>query len=241
MATSVEPVAVERVPDGATWPSIIPDGAHDVGARLRPGPGRPRRSARAWRRCRRGRSAVSRPQWPWSVYSSRQRSAMSTTSIAVVVAQVAQGHLHDAVGVGRAGAAGVLVLGHAEEDHAGDAQVDQLGHLLDAASPACAARRPAATGWAAASSMPSRTNSGATRSSTPSRVSATRRRSAGVRRRRRSRVWGNVTPKSYEPTGPDPASAYEMVVSRPRGTPKRAGWPRASQAVWRRRRRAPVA
>ena len=42
------------------------------------------------------------------------------------------------------------------------------------------------------SSMPSRTNSGATRSSTPSRVSATSRRRAGVRRSRRSRRWGKA-------------------------------------------------
>ena len=55
---------------------------------------------------------------------------MSTMLVADVVAQVAQGHLHDAVGVPRPGALGVLGGGHAEEDHAGDAEGGQLGDLL---------------------------------------------------------------------------------------------------------------
>ncbi len=59
-------------------------------------------------------------------------------------------------------------------------------------------------------SMPSRTNSGATRSSTPSRVSATRRRSAGVRRRRRSRWAGKLTAGSY-----DSGSAGQEASSTP--------------------------
>ena len=46
-------------------------------------------------------------------------------------------------------------------------------------------------------SMPSFTNSGATRSSTRTRCSATSRRSAGVRRSRRSRCSGNDTPRWY--------------------------------------------
>ena len=49
--------------------------------------------------------------------------------------------------------------------------------------------------------MPSRTNSGATRSSTVTRVSATRRRSAGVRRSRRSRRWGKATASGYRRAG----------------------------------------
>src|SRR5690606_32791632 len=57
-------------------------------------------------------------------------------------------------------------------------------------------------GW----SMPSRTNKGTIRSSTDSRVSATRRRRAGVRRRRRSRRWGKLTPRCYGPC-PDGAQA----------------------------------
>ena len=49
--------------------------ARPHGRRPRPGRPRSRRTARAWRRCRPRRPTVSRPQWPWSVYSSRHRSA----------------------------------------------------------------------------------------------------------------------------------------------------------------------
>ena len=62
-----------------------------------------------------------------------------------------------------------------------------------AATPLCAARRRAATAIGWGSAIPSRTNSGATRSSTDSRVSATRRRRAGVRRNRRNRRCGKLT------------------------------------------------
>ena len=62
-----------------TWPSIIPEGATTSAP------------ASAWATAARAYrsmvaslstrpSAVSTPQWPWSVYSSRQRSAMSTRS-----------------------------------------------------------------------------------------------------------------------------------------------------------------
>ena len=50
--------------------------------------------------------------------------------VAHVRAQVAQGHLHDALGVPRARALGVLAGGHAEEDHGRHAHVGQLVHLL---------------------------------------------------------------------------------------------------------------
>ena len=53
----------------------------------------------------------------------------------------------------------------------------------------------------AASSIPSRTNRGATRSSTLSRVSATSRRMAGVRRSRRIRRSGNAIAPAYGPCG----------------------------------------
>ena len=49
-------------------------------------------------------------------------------------------------------------------------------------------------------SIPSFTKSGATRSSTSTRVSPTRRRNAGVRRSRRDRCSGNATQQGYRPT-----------------------------------------
>ena len=80
---------------------------------------------------RAGRTVVtSTPQWPWSVYSSRHRSASEHEVVADLVAQVAQGELHDAVGSPGARALGILRRGHAEEDHAGDAEGGELGDLL---------------------------------------------------------------------------------------------------------------
>ena len=69
-------------------------------------------------------------------------------------------------------------------------------------------------------SIPSRTNSGATRSSTPRRASATRRRSAGVRRNRRRRRTGNpvagrgrvVLGHTDQPTSRPPSRIPAMVA-----------------------------
>jgi hypothetical protein len=55
--------------------------------------------------------------------------------VADLVAQVAEGHLDDAVGVPRLGALGVLAGGDAEEDHGRDAEVAQGGHLGAEAGP----------------------------------------------------------------------------------------------------------
>ena len=101
----------------ATWPSIIPLGATMSAPAVGLGHAPTRRTARGWRRCRPRRRRSSTPQCPWSVYSSRHRSAMSTTLVADVVAQVAQRDLHDAVGIPRPRALGVLGGRHAEEDH----------------------------------------------------------------------------------------------------------------------------
>ena len=83
--------------------------------------------------------------------------------------------------------------------------------------------------------MPSRTNSGAMRSSTARRVSATRRRRAGVRRRRRSRRSGKVI--DGEATAPSsPVTAAIVVLGRiwapRRRSPESAGsGSRRSEAV----------
>ena len=67
----------------------------------------------------------------------------------------------------------------------------------------CAGRRPGSDSIGCGSLMPSRTNSGATRSSTRTCTSATRSRSAAVRRRRRGRTvgrsgWSPFTRPAYE-------------------------------------------
>ena len=61
-----------------TWPSIIPLGAHDVGPGLGLGQRPPGRSSSRVASLSTSPSASSTPQWPWSVYSSRHRSAMRT-------------------------------------------------------------------------------------------------------------------------------------------------------------------
>ena len=114
--------------------------------------------------------------------------------VADLVAQVAQRHLHDAVGVpGAAALARPCAAGTPNRITAGTPRSASSRTSLRSDSRVCCTTPGSdAIGWGA--SMPSRTNSGATRSSTVRRVSATRRRSAGVRRRRRRRRAGKLTP-----------------------------------------------
>ncbi len=100
------------------------------GRRPWPGRRRPWRRSRAWRRCRRRRRSSSTPQWPWSVYSSTHRSAITHHVVADVGAQVGERELHDAVRVERPRADGVLDGRDAEQDHGPHAEVGQLGDLL---------------------------------------------------------------------------------------------------------------
>ena len=68
------------------------------------------------------------PQWPWEVYSQRQTSVI-TSSSRHARADRAHRLLHDAVVRVGVGAARVLGLGQAEEDHARDAQGLDLAGL----------------------------------------------------------------------------------------------------------------
>ena len=78
--TSVCPAPSSAARTAPTWPSIIPLGPTrcDAGLGQRDAPSR--RTAPASRRCRPGRPRSSTPQWPWSVNSSRHRSAITTRS-----------------------------------------------------------------------------------------------------------------------------------------------------------------
>ena len=101
--------------------------------------------------------------------------------------EVAQGNLHDAVVGAGSAALGVLDGGDAEEDDRGDAELDEGVDLgLQTDSRVCCTT-PGRLAMGCGLSMPSRTKSGAMKSSTVTVVSATMRRSAGVRRSRRSR------------------------------------------------------
>ena len=113
--------------------------------------------------------------------------------VADLVAQVAQRDLHDAVGVVGARAARVL-RPRARRRGSRPGRRGRRGRRtsLRRLSWVCWTT-PGIDATGSGASMPSFTNSGATRSSTERRVSATSRRMAGVRRSRRGRCSGNGT------------------------------------------------
>ena len=111
----------------------------------------------------------------------------SAPSVAERVAELAaSATLHDAVGIRGPGADGVLVSGgHPEQDDAGHAQRRPAATSC-AATPRCAGPTPGSEGSAGARRSPPARTAGRRGRRPQSRVSATRRRRAGVRRRRRS-------------------------------------------------------
>ena len=146
--------------------------------RLRPGPPRPGRRGRGWRRCRPRPRPSSTPQWPWSVYSSTQRSAMSTSSSPTSSRRSRRAPPARC----RRGPRRPNPRRPWWPARRRGSRRARRGR--PARRPPCGATRVCwttpgsdAIGWG--SSMPSRTNSGATRSSTDSRVSATRRAAPG--------------------------------------------------------------
>ena len=100
--------------------------------RRRRRPARPRcsRSARASRRCRRRRSLVSNPQWPWSVYSSRQSSAISTRLSPTSSRSVRSATCITPLVASACRAAGVLGGRDPEQHHGRDAEIGERPHLF---------------------------------------------------------------------------------------------------------------
>ena len=96
------PAASSAVADHADLAVHHPARPDHVGAGVGLGDAPSRRSARGWRRCRPRPSASSTPQWPWSVNSSRHRSAITHGRVADLGDQVAQRDVEDAVRVDRA-------------------------------------------------------------------------------------------------------------------------------------------
>ena len=111
--------------------------------------------------------------------------------VADVAAEIGERELHDAVGIEGAAAHGVLVRGDSEQDHGLHAELGQLGHLGRRLSRECWTT-PGSDGIGTGASMPSRTNSGATRSVVRTVVSESMSRIACVVRSRRNRVVGNI-------------------------------------------------
>ena len=75
-------------------------------------------------------SSSSTPQWPWSVYSSTQRSAISTRSSPTSSRRSRSATCTMPSGSQAPEPSASLVAGHAEQDHAGHAEGGQLGDLL---------------------------------------------------------------------------------------------------------------
>ena len=133
IGVSERPCSSSAARSAPTRPSIMSLGRDDVGAGARPARRRCGRAARASRRCRRRRPARSTPQWPWLVYSHRQRSVITSRSgCAALIARVAS--WIDALVVPRAGALLVLGGGQPEQQHGRDAERGGVA-------------RPPATAW----------------------------------------------------------------------------------------------
>ena len=75
-------------------------------------------------------SAVSRPQWPWSVYSSRQSSAMSTSASPTSSRSVRNATCTTPSGASACEPRGVLVARDAEQHDRGHAEVGERAHFL---------------------------------------------------------------------------------------------------------------
>ena len=95
--------------------------------------------------------SASGPQWPWSVYSQKHRSVITSRSGATRLAiRIASWTMPSSRERGRA--ACVLVLGDAEEEDRRDAQLGRLRRRLRRAGRARAGTGPASTGSRAAGS-----------------------------------------------------------------------------------------
>ena len=164
--------------------------------RRRPGPRPPRRRGSRVASLSTSPSGSTTPQWPWSVYSSRQRSAMSTIRSPRRSRELGQGHLDDPVrGPGGRSLGRPWRSGTPKSTRPGTPSAASRLPSTTSEATVCW-HGPGSEGSGPARSIPSRTNSGATRSSTVRVVSATSRRRAGVRRSRRSRRTGNRAPSS---------------------------------------------
>ena len=91
-----------------------------------------------------GLDSRSTPQWPWSVYSQRHTSVITSSSGSAPLER-ADGRLHDALLVPCPRALGVLVGGHPEQHHAGDPERGRLVGPPRARRRSTGARRRAAS------------------------------------------------------------------------------------------------
>ena len=193
MLSKLEPSRAART--APTWPSIIPDGATMSAP------------AAAWASAMRAYiSSVASfstsprpsrtPQWPWSVYSSMHRSATSTMSSPRSERRSASAACTIPSGCQACEPMWSLRSGTPNSTTAPTPRECSTATSSRSDFRVCCTCCGIDTiGWGA--SMPSRTNSGATRSAGWSRCSATSRLRAGVRRSRRMRRRGKSIPRGY--------------------------------------------
>ena len=132
-----------------------PGGGHDVGAGLGLGQRRPGRSSSRVASLSTSPSVVEHAAVAVVGVLVEAEVGHEHEVVADLVAEVAQRDLDDAVGVPRLRALGVLVLGDAEEDDGGDAELGRARPTsLRSDSPGCAAPRRAARRWAGARRCP---------------------------------------------------------------------------------------
>src|ERR1700733_14349414 len=173
----------------ATWPSIMPLGA------TTPAPAaawataiEPYRSSVAslstWP------ASVSMPQWPWSVYSSMQRSAISTVSSPTSLTRSPSASWTMPAGSSAPEPRASLTAGMPNRTSPPTPAPTASTAALRRLSLVCC-MTPGIDGTGCGSSIPSLTNSGSTRSAGRRLVCATKRRRAAVRRSLRGRTAGN--------------------------------------------------
>ena len=213
----------------ATWPSIIPLGpttstpaaawaTRHLGVHLERGvvvDRAPRRS--------------STPQWPWSVNSSRHRSAITGSASPTSATTSAIATLRMPVGVDGSAAAGVLGLRHAEEHDPAEPELGRLGGGLRSESRVCWTT-PGMLLIGTGSVAPSRTNTGSTScappgwSPRPARAAPACAAAAAA-----GPPAGSVDQRHFEPV------ALRRLAGR-RSDGLVTGWPDSSSAAGARRR-----
>ena len=136
------------------------------------------------------------PQWPWSVYSSRQSSAISTSASPTSSRRLRNATCTTPSRASACDPRASFVAGTPNSMIAGSPRSASARTSLRRLSWVCWTT-PGIDGTGSGASIPSLTNRGATRCSGVTRCSATSRRNAGVRRSRRIRRSGKATSPGY--------------------------------------------
>src|SRR5215468_1273366 len=216
MTTSGWPARSSACRITPTWPSIIP---------LGPTTCAPAAACATAMDAYRSRVAslstspapVIGPQWPWSVYSHRHRSAISTVASPTSAARSASACWTIPSGSSAAEPRASLTAGMPNSISPPTPAATASAAVLRRLSRVCWAT-PGMDGTGSGSLIPSLTNRGSTRSDPWTVVRAASLRSAAVRRRRRGRAAGNPL-----------VTGWLLLARRPAASPQPAA--RAAPAL----------